>query len=114
MEAYRDQYAKYFNGGRKVVVLAVSTDPDSALYSWARDADFPMLFGSDSGEVVGKLYGAETGRNYDRRYLFVIGPDGRIAYRVVGNGFNVLSSQAYQDMQAAVYRAAGVDEPGSQ
>ena len=115
MEAYRDQYAKYFNGGRKVVVLAVSTDPDSTLYAWARDADFPMLFGSDSGEVVGKLYGAETDRNYDRRYLFVIGPDGRITYRVVGNGFNVLSAQAYKDMQAAVYRTAGVvDEPGSQ
>jgi peroxiredoxin len=114
MEAYRDQYATLFNGGKKVVVLAISTDPDSTLFSWARDADFPMLFGSDSGEAVGKLYGASTGRNIDKRYLFVVGPDGRITYRVVGNGFNVLSEQAYKDMQAAVDRTAGVDQPGSQ
>jgi thioredoxin-dependent peroxiredoxin len=113
MEAYRDQYATLFNGGKKVVVLAISTDPDSALFSWARDADFPMLFGSDSGEVVGRLYGAQTGKNYDRRYLFVVGPDGRITYRVVGNGFNVLSTAAYQDMKAAVDSAAGVSGTGS-
>lgn len=120
MEAYRDQYAKYFNGGKKVVVLAVSTDPDTAQYSWARDADFPMLFGSDTGQVVGKLYGAAVTRTagtktvrYDKRYLFVIGPDGRITYRVVGNGFNVLSAKAYRDMQQAVDRAAGVAASGA-
>ncbi len=113
MEAYRDQYAKYFNGGKKVVVLAVSTDPDTAQYSWARDADFPMLFGSDTGEVVGKLYGAATNRHYDKRYLFVIGPDGRITYRVVGNGFNVLSAKAYEAMQQAVDRTAGVGASGA-
>ncbi len=113
MEAYRDQYATLFNGGKKVVVLAISTDPDSTLASWAHDADFPMLFGSDSGEVVGKLYGAGTGRNYDKRYLFVVDPGGRITYRVVGNGFNVLSAAAYKDLQTAVDSAAGVGGSGS-
>jgi thioredoxin-dependent peroxiredoxin len=113
MEAYRDQYAKLFNGGKKVVVLAISTDPDSALFSWARDADFPMLFGSDTNRAVGKLYGALLGQKYDKRYLFVVGPDGRITYRVVGNGFNVLSAAAYKDMQEAVDRTAGVGAPAS-
>ena len=46
MEAYRDQYAKLFNSGRNVVVLAVSVDPDTALASWARDLQTPVLFGS--------------------------------------------------------------------
>ena len=49
MEAYRDQYATLFNNGQKVVVLAVSVDPDTALVSWARDESFPMLFASDPG-----------------------------------------------------------------
>jgi len=113
MEAYRDQYATLFNAGKKVVVLAISTDADTTLASWARDADFPMLFGSDSGEAVGKLYGAQTGKNYDKRFLFVVGPDGRITYRVVGTGFNVLSAAAYKDMQAAVDSTAGVGGSGA-
>ena len=49
MEAYRDQYAKLFNDGRNVVVVAVSVDPDTALASWARDLQTPILFASDVG-----------------------------------------------------------------
>jgi hypothetical protein len=36
MEAYRDQYATMFNGGKKVVLLGVSVDPDTMLAAWAR------------------------------------------------------------------------------
>jgi len=110
MEAYRDQYATLFNGGKKVVVLAISTDPDTALYSWAHDASFPMLFGSDAGEAVGKLYGAQTGKGYDLRYLFVVGPDGRITHTMVP--FNVLSAGAYTELQAAVAEASGANGSG--
>ena len=49
MEAYRDQYASLFRGGRDVILLAVSTDPVEEHASWAADADFPFLFGSDPG-----------------------------------------------------------------
>jgi peroxiredoxin len=104
MEAYRDQYATLFNNGNKVVVLAVSSDADTALYAWARDAHFPMLFGSDTGQVVGKLYGAASPRGYDLRYLFVVGPDGRITHRMVP--FNVLSAGDYKELQAAVDSAS--------
>jgi peroxiredoxin Q/BCP len=106
MEAYRDQYATLFRNGNKVVVLAISTDPDTAQYSWARDAHFPMLFGSDTNMAVGKLYGAANEKNrIDLRYLFVVGPDGRITHRMVP--FNVLSGAAYKELQAAVDSAAG-------
>jgi hypothetical protein len=37
MEAYRDQYAKLFNGGKNVVVLAMSADPDTTLAAWAHE-----------------------------------------------------------------------------
>ena len=52
MEAYRDRYAELYNGGRKVVVLAVSTDADTTLAAWARELETPVLFGSDSAQAV--------------------------------------------------------------
>lgn len=101
MEAYRDQYATLFNGGRHVVVLAVSVDPDTALASWARDADFPMLFASDTGGVMGRRYGAWDARTrLDDRSLYVIAPDGRVAYHV--RAFNQLSAAAYTRLAAVV------------
>ena len=101
MEAYRDQYATLFNGGRNVVVLGVSVDADTTLASWAREASFPMLFGSDTAGHVGRLYGAyDEARKLDDRSLFVIGPDGRVAH--VMRPFNQLSARAYAELAAVV------------
>ena len=108
LEAYRDQYATLFNNGRKVTVIAMSTDADTTLRNWAREADFPFLMASDSGLVVGTLYGSVRG-NYDARNLFVIGPDGRIAHRMTP--FNVLSQDAYTELEKAVDAAAGASSP---
>ena len=99
MEAYRDQYAKLFNSGRKVVVLAVSVDPDTALASWARDLETPVLFASDVGQTVGKRYGSIRG-GVDNRNLFVIDPTGRIAHRMTP--FNELAQTSYEELEAAV------------
>jgi peroxiredoxin Q/BCP len=114
MEAYRDQYATLFNGGKKVVVLAISVDPDTALRSWAHDSDFPMLFGSDPGQKVGKLYGSVRGP-FDNRTVFVVGPDGRIAYRMIPS--NELSDQSYKQLGEAVAKSiaqGGSGAPGAQ
>jgi peroxiredoxin Q/BCP len=105
MEAYRDQYATLFNNGQKVVVLAVSVDPDTALHSWARDESFPMLFASDPGGNVGRRYGAWDAKNkLDDRSLFVIGPDGKIAY--VAKPFRQMAADAYKDLAWAVDRVS--------
>lgn len=109
MEAYRDQYAKLFNSGRKVVVLAVSVDPDTMLANWAHESSFPFVFGSDTGQAVGKLYGS-TRNTIDVRNLFVIDPDGRITYRVIG--FNVLSADAYTALGKEVSKSLGVAPGG--
>ena len=101
MEAYRDQYATLFNNGRKVTVIGVSVDPDTALQSWARDADFPMLFVSDPGGAVGQRYGAYDVKNQlDNRSLFVVAPDGRISY--VAQPFRQTSPRAYAELDSAV------------
>jgi len=64
-----------------------------------------MVFASDSGSVVGKMYGAYDAQNkVDNRSLFVVGPDGRIAY--VTKPFKVLSPASYTDLAAAIDKAS--------
>ena len=103
MNAYRDQYATLFNGGKGVVLLAVSVDADTTLAAWAREADYPFLFLSDPQGAMGRLYGAWTGR-VDNRSLFVIGPDGRIQHRQAP--FREIDPTAYRELEAAVDRIA--------
>ena len=105
MEAYRDQYATLFNGGKNVVVVGISVDADTTLAAWARESDFPMLFASDAAGEVGRLYGSYDARKFDTRNLFVVGPDGRIAHVMLS--FKVLSPDAYTELAAAVDKAAG-------
>ena len=109
MEAYRDQYATLFNNGRNVVVLAVSVDADTTLAAWAKESDFPMLFLSDPGGRVGQLYSAYSAKsNTDDRSLFVIRPDGRVAY--VTRPFKVLTPSAYTELGAVVDSLAPADD----
>jgi peroxiredoxin Q/BCP len=97
MQAYRDQYATLFNNGRDVVVFAISVDPDTALASWARDLEFPAAFLSDADLAVGKQYGAVSTRgNLNNRNLFVVGPDGKIAYRATP--FREIDPTAYTEL----------------
>jgi peroxiredoxin Q/BCP len=105
MNAYRDQYATLFKNGRGVVLIAISADPDTALAAWARDSEYPFLFLSDSGTIVGKRYGSladEPGMT--NRNLFVVGADGRIAYRATP--FREVDPTAYTELGAAVEKLA--------
>jgi thioredoxin-dependent peroxiredoxin len=112
MEAYRDQYATLFNNGRKVTVLGISVDADTTLASWARDEDFPVLFASDPGGKVGQSYAAYDAKNkLDNRSLFVVGPDGRIAY--VTKPFKVLTPSAYTELAAVVDSLSPPPKPDS-
>ncbi len=106
MESYRDKYAELFRSGRKVTLIAISTDPSDAQQAWARDANFPMLFGSDVGGAVGTKYGAfMSANNIDNRYLYVIDPDGKVSY--TAKPFKQMVETAYTDLGAAVAKAAG-------
>lgn len=101
MDAYRDQYATLFKNGRGVVLIAISADPDTALASWARDSEYPFLFASDSRTAVARQYGAlAEDPGLTNRNLFVVGPDGRIAYRAVP--FREIDPSAYEDLGAAI------------
>jgi thioredoxin-dependent peroxiredoxin len=101
MNAYRDQYAQLFKGGKNVVLVAISADVDTALNSWARDAEFPFLFASDTGSAVGKAYGAYASKyKVDNRTLFIIGPDGKIAWRAAP--FREIDPTAYTELGTAI------------
>jgi len=103
MRAYRDQYAELFNAGRGVVLIAISADPVDTLAAWARDEDFPFLMASDSGTAVGHAYGALASRpGLTNRNLFVVGPDGAIAYRAVP--FREIDPTAYAELGEAIDR----------
>ena len=111
MNAYRDQYAQVFKNGRNVVLIAISADVDTALASWARDADYPVLFGSDTGSAVGKAYGAFNAQyKLDNRNLFVVGPDGRIAYRAIP--FREIDPTSYTELAAAIDKLVPADTTG--
>ena len=105
MESYRDQYAQIFQDGKKVTLIGVSTDADTALISWAKDAKFPFQFGSDESREVGKAFGASNGiSGSHRRHLFVIDPKGVISY--VAAPFSQMAADAYTDLGKAVISAS--------
>ena len=114
MEAYRDQYATLFNGGKKVVVIGISKDADTTLENWAHESGFPNLFASDPDQTVAKLYGSADNPGGDTRNVFIVGPDGRIASRIMK--FNVLSADAYtelaKDVAATLKSSAGGGDGG--
>lgn len=105
MESYRDKYAEVFKGGKKVTLIGVSVDPDSALTSWAKDAKFPFRFAADVDRKVGVAYGANAGTGYHKRHLYVIDPSGKIAY--VATPFLQMSQDAYGELGAAISKAGG-------
>ena len=102
MEAYRDQYASVFNGGRGVTLFAVSNDPAEALASWAKDADFPVLFGSDGDGTAAEAFGVGTRANgmVGSRAVVVVDPDGRVAWAT--SRFREIDPTAYDELAAAV------------
>ena len=91
-----------------MLLLGVSVDADTTLAAWAAESRYPGVFASDSGQVIGKAYGSTRGA-IDVRFLFVIDPQGRISHRMTP--FNVLSQDAYAELEKAVDRAAGVTPP---
>jgi peroxiredoxin len=99
MNAYRDQYAQLFNGGKDVTLLAISTDRPEAQSSWAKDSSYVWRFLSDSGGVVGKQY-YTFGRAFENRTVYVIGPNGRITH--IMKPFNEIDPASYVELKAAI------------
>ena len=106
MTTYRDKWATLFNGGKGITVIGISMDADTTTAAWAKEANLPMMFASDMKGDAGKLDGAYVeGRPVENRLLYVVGPDGRIAYSA--KPFNPMVDDAYTDLGSAVKKASG-------
>ena len=99
---FRDQYSTLFGEG--VVVLPISADSIPSHVSWASEMKFPFALVSDPQLAAAELYGSHVaGRPVANRTVFVIGKDGRVAWREMK--FNALNEEAYTALAAAVAKA---------
>ena len=111
MRAYRDQYAEIFGERDDVVLLTISRDSVGELLSWAQDEGFAFRMLSDADGAIGDAYGAvSSSGTLNNRNLFIIGPDGRIAHRMIP--FREVDPTAYTQLAEAVATVAGTDQDG--
>lgn len=99
---FRDEHARLF--GADVMVLPASVDSVASHVSWGQEMKFPFGLIADPSLSLAETYGSRTpGRGYSNRTVFVIGKDGRVAYRELK--FNALNEDAYAQLAAAVATA---------
>jgi peroxiredoxin Q/BCP len=99
---FRDQYSTLF--GSDVVVLPVSADSIPSHVSWASDMKFPFALVSDPQLTAAEAYGSHVaGRPFANRTVYVIGKDGKVAWREMK--FNALDEGAYTALASAVAKA---------
>ena len=102
LSKFRDEYGTLF--GKDVVVLPVSADSISSHVSWASEMKFPFALVSDPSLAVADKYGSHgAGRPVASRTVFVVGKDGKVAYREMK--FNALNEEAYAALASAVAKA---------
>lgn len=114
MQAYRDAYASLFNNGQNVHLIGISDDPPDALHSWAKDADFQFLFGSDPGSTIFSEFGGDprdTGA-VGSRAVIVIDAEGRIAEVIPV--FNQNDPMAYERLAEVIDRVTPEPEGDEQ
>ncbi|MFI5231000.1 MAG: peroxiredoxin family protein [Gemmatimonadales bacterium] len=107
MTGYRDQWATLFNGGKGIKVIAISMDADTTQMDWAKEANLPMTFASDMKGEVGNLYGAHAeGHATESRLLYVVGPDGKIAW--TAKPFKPMVADSYDELGTELKKIAGL------
>ena len=103
MRTFTEQYDSLF--GADVVVVGVNTDSLTTHSRFARSLGVPFRLLSDPGQQVAKKYGSSDNNGFPKRTVFVVGPDGRVAYRNLK--FNALDPNHYAELGAAVRAARG-------
>lgn len=100
-EAFAAQRERLF--GTDVVVVGISPDSLPSHQRFARSLDLPFMLLSDPDQAVSRRYGSvvEAGRN--RRTVYVLRPDGKVAWRNME--FSALDPKAYDDLGRAVAAA---------
>lgn len=103
LQTFAEQYDSLF--GSDVTVVGISTDSVTTHSRFASSLKLPFRLLSDPEQRVSKQYASKDPGGYNRRTVYVIGPDGRVKYRNMK--FNALDPQAYSELRAAVQTVRG-------
>lgn len=103
MQTFAEQYDSLF--GPEVTLVAISTDSVTTHSRFAASLKLPYRLLSDPDQRVSKLYASKDPDGYNRRTVYVIGPDGRVKYRDLK--FNALDPHSYSQLRAALKSVHG-------
>ena len=103
LQTFAEQYDSLF--GPDVTVVGISTDSVTTHGRFAASLNLPFRLLSDPEQRVSKQYASKDSGGYNRRTVYVIGPDGRVKYRNMK--FNALDPQAYSELRTAVKTVSG-------
>jgi thioredoxin-dependent peroxiredoxin len=87
-------------GGPDVVLVAISTDSVSTHRRFAQSLNLPFRLLSDPDQRISKQYASKDPNGQNRRTVYVVGPDGRVAFRNLQ--FNALDPKDYAELRNAV------------
>ena len=103
LQTFAEQYDSLF--GPDVTLVGISTDSVTTHSRFAASLNLPFRLLSDPEQRVSKQYASKDSGGYNRRTVYVIGPDGRVRYRNMK--FNALDPKAYSELRAAVKTVRG-------
>lgn len=103
LRTFGEQYDSLF--GPDVTLVGISTDSVTTHSRFAASLGLPFRLLSDPEQRVSKQYASKDSGGYNRRTVYVIGPDGRVKYRNMK--FNALDPKAYTELRDAVRAVRG-------
>jgi glutaredoxin-dependent peroxiredoxin len=96
---YRDNFSALED--LNAIILAISGDYVYAHHEWARQEEFPFMLLSDHLHQVGKLYDSyNEERGSNRRTIFIIDLEGKIAYRNMN--YSVSDEKDFEELTDAL------------
>lgn len=102
MRTFAEQYDSLF--GPNVVLVGVSTDSVQTHNRFAASLGVSFRLLSDPDQRVSRQYSSKDPDGaYNRRTVFVVGPDGKVKFRNMN--FNALDPRDYSELRAAVRRS---------
>jgi peroxiredoxin Q/BCP len=103
MRTFAEQYDSLF--GPEVTLVGISADSVTTHSRFAASLRLPFRLLSDPDQRVSKQYASKDAGGYNRRTVYVIGPDGRVKYRNLK--FNALDPKSYTELRDAVKSVLG-------
>jgi thioredoxin-dependent peroxiredoxin len=98
MRTFAEQYDSLF--GPDVVLVGISTDSVETHRRFAASLGLPFRLLSDPDQRISKLYASKDANGYNRRTVYIVGPDGRVRFRNLR--FNALDPRDYAELRAAI------------